>query len=229
MTYKIRTLAVLGFLFFGSFICMSQNVDDIKKQIANIKKRPNVYLYGEATASTQEEAISLAEGILYDEINQWADGERKLKNASNLLVNNKKGLFTTLTTPRGNMFRGFVFVKKSDISEAGNVDIIEKRQVVKEKPVQEYVYPQLVREVAGLATYSQLDARLKQARQKGEISDYASMTFPDSPQDYFFVVYNQSGQIVAVLSDGENKTNIRTGEPDSLKNYKGKKAVGFKM
>ena len=229
MTYKIRTLAVLGFLLFGSFTCMSQNVDDIKKQIANIKKKPNVYLYGEATASTQEEAISLAEGILYDEINQWADGERKLKNASNLLVNNKKGFFTTLTTPRGNMFRGFVFVKKSDISEAGNVDIIEKRQVVKEKPVQEYVYPQLVREVAGLATYSQLDARLKQARQKGEISDYASMTFPDSPQDYFFVVYNQSGQIVAVLSDGENKTNIRTGEPDSLKNYKGKKAVGFKM
>lgn len=229
MTYRIRTLAVLGFLFFSSFTCISQNVDDIKKQIATVKKRPNVYLYGEATAATQEEAISLAEGILYDEITQWADGERKLKNASNLLVNNKKGLFTTLTTPRGNMFRGFVFVKKSDISEAGNVDIIEKRQVVKEKPVQEYVYPQLVREVAGLTTYSQLDARLKQARQKGEISDYASTTFPESPQDYFFVVYNQSGQIVAVLSDGENKTNIRTGEPDSLKNYKGKKAVGFKM
>lgn len=208
----------------------AQTAAEVKKQINEVKKKTSVYIYGEATAPTEPEARELAEEFLYDAINNWAASKKKLKGAASLIVNNKKDVMSALTTMRGNMFRCFVYVKKSDIQKADNVDIIEGRPSVPPARVEEVaMYPDIVREIAGITEYAKLDARLKKGVQAGEIADYARDSFPGKPEEYYFVIYNQSGNIVAMLSPGTSRTNIKTGEPDSTDNYKGFKAIGFKI
>uniref|UniRef100_UPI0032996F2D hypothetical protein n=1 Tax=Salmonella enterica TaxID=28901 RepID=UPI0032996F2D len=81
----------------------------------NEVKRSNSYIYAEATASTMEEAKAVAEEILYEEVNEWAATKRKFQTKGNFIVSNKSDLWTSYSLPRGNMFRSFIFVKKSDI------------------------------------------------------------------------------------------------------------------
>lgn len=210
--------------------CCAQSTDEIKRQINSVKKKANIYLYGEATAKTEEEARGLAEEILYDEINNWAAQQKKLKAAESLMIANKKDIMDTLTVMRGNMFRCFLYVRKSDIRGAENIDVIDKTQEKPvAKPVETPVYPDFVREVAGITKYSNVDSRLKQAKANGEVAEYASDAFPAQPEKYYFVIYNGSGTVLAVLTPGTERKNIRTGETDSLANYKGCKAVGFKL
>lgn len=221
-------VAILCMLSFS--LCNAQSTEEVKKQINDIKKKTGVYLYGEATAETEQDARNLAEEFLYNAINNWAASQKKLKGAENLLVNNKKDCVSALTTMRGTWYRCLVYVKKSDIQGASNVDIIENKSTVPQSVVEEMsVYPDIVREVAGITEYSKLDERLKQGMKEGVIADYASDSFPAKPEDYYFVIYNQNGFIVAMLSPGATRTNIRTGEADSLSNYKGNKAIGFTL
>ena len=208
----------------------AQSTAEVKKQINEVKKKTGIYIYGEATAQTEQDARELAEEFLYDAINSWAASHKKLKGAESLIVNNKKDVMSALTTVRGNMYRCFVYVKKSDIQKADNVDIIENRPAVPPAQVEETaVYPDIIREIAGITEYAKLDARLKLGVQTGEIADYARDSFPGKPEEYYFVIYNQSGIIAAMLSPGASRTNIKTGEPDSTANYKGYKAIGFKI
>lgn len=212
-----------------SLACGAQTVEEKKKQINEIKKKTSIYLYGEATAATEAEAKDMAEEILYEEINAWAAEQKKLRNAPQYIISNKKDIASVMSMPRGNMHRCFVYVRKSDIQKADNIDIIDNRTPEPETPKEEFVYPEFVREIAGYTEYSKADARLKSALEKGEIKDYASATFPSNPQEYYFIIYNLTGRIIAILSPGENRTNIRTGEADSTQNYKGNKAIGFKL
>ena len=98
----------------------ADQTDEVKKQINKIKKSTQ-YIYAESTAPTEADAQNYAEEKLYDEINKWVATQKKMKNSPNLVVNNKKSLWTTLSMPRGtNMFRSFIYVKKSDIIPTDN-------------------------------------------------------------------------------------------------------------
>lgn len=103
------------------------DVDAQKKEINKVKKS-NQYLYGEATMATQEEAMLLAEELLYSNINQWVAEQKKLNAANKVVVVNTKQLWGNIALPRGNMFRAFYYVKKSDILPAENTNIIEKER-----------------------------------------------------------------------------------------------------
>ncbi|MCM1108356.1 MAG: hypothetical protein NC388_04775 [Clostridium sp.] len=96
-----------------------------KKEINKVKKSDQ-YLYGEATMATQEEAVSLAEELLYDNINRWVAEQKKLSKANKVVVMNTKQLWGNIELPRGNMFRAFYYVKKADILPAENTNVIEK-------------------------------------------------------------------------------------------------------
>lgn len=227
---KIKNLITILLSVATLSPCCAQSADEIKRQINAVKKKPNIYLYAEATAMTEEEARGLAEELLYDEINNWVVQQKKLKASERLMIANKKNIMDTLTVMRGNMFRCFLYVKKSDISGAESVEVIDNIQEKPvAKPVETSVYPEIVREVAGITNYNSVDSRLKQAKVNGEIADYANDTFPAQPENYYFVIYNGSGTVLAVLTPGTERKNIRTGETDSLTNYKGCKAVGFKL
>lgn len=106
------SVVLSAFTLFPLFAQQNGNTDEIKKQINKIKKN-NQYIYAESTAPTETDARNYAEEKLYEEINVWVETRRKLKKSSNLVVNNKKELWTILEMPRGsNMFRSFIYVKK---------------------------------------------------------------------------------------------------------------------
>ena len=118
----IRFLAAIAACLMVA-VAMADDTDEAKKKINSIKKNSS-YLYAEVTAATADEARSLAEEILYAEINEWAAGQKKLRNSPGLTVNNKQALWTTMSLPRGNMFRSFIYVKKSDILPVANSEVI---------------------------------------------------------------------------------------------------------
>ena len=236
---------------------MAQDVQDVKAQINDIKKKTSVYIYAEVTAASEQEAKDLAEEFLYEEINKWAATKKKLQGSEKFLVNNKKSCISSLTTTRGNMFRCFMYIKKSDIQKADNADLVENTnqpvataaqriahpsQSAKKDsaPLQSSVeiipetgsrplYPQAVKTLASIRTYKDVLAKAQEFRQTGEIVELVTANFPESIEQYYLVVYDQNGRVQALLTPGMQRVNVCTGNDDSEKNYHGCKAFAFKV
>lgn len=225
-----KRLLLIPFMLLMALITVSaQENKEIKKQINNIKKN-YLYLYGEATAPTLEEAKGLAQDILYERINEWVAKKKKLQNSRHIVVNNKTEILSEVSLPRGNMQRSFIYVKKSDIIPADNTEVIENTitQMPKQAKVEE-VLPEAVATVCACTEYSDMATKIKQLKTIGKIESYARYASLDNPDDYYLAIYNTAGKVVAILSPGPARKNIRTGETDNITNYSGCGAIGFKV
>lgn len=195
-------------LLIPSAMWAQGNVTSIKQQINDIKRNTTDYLYAESIAATEKDARDGAEDLLYRDINAWA-------SKSNLgSLGNTKGSWHSLSMPRGNMMRYFVYVKKSDLTSWGR------------KAVQVQV-PETVQRIAGITKYSRLASTIEQMKASGEITYYARYAQLDDPTKYYLAVYNTEGDVVAVLTQGTDRVNVGTGRADDVKNYKGCGAIGF--
>lgn len=230
MNYK--TIIMLCLLLFGVCVHAQDNDVKVKKQINSIKKNSQ-YLYGEATAESEVEAKDLAEDILYQEINQWAAQKKRLKNSPNIVVSNKKELQTAFSLPRGNMYRYFVYVKKSDIMPGENVEVIYNNIPEASKvehipqPSAEQDYPEAVKIIASYTDYYNMADKIKDLKAEGKIRHYARYASLEKPEIYYLAIYNTEGKVVAVLTPGTNRTNVKTSQPDKVTNYSGCGAIGF--
>ena len=110
---------------------MADDLEDAKKEINRIKKSSQ-YIYSEVTAPDAQGAKDMAEEILFSEINEWVTKQKKLRNSPNIVINNRKELWTSVELPRGNMIRAFLYVKKSDIIPAENTEVIENTSKIEE-------------------------------------------------------------------------------------------------
>lgn len=206
----------------------ADQTDEVKKQINKIKKNTQ-YIYAESTAPTEADAQNYAEEKLYDEINKWVATQKKMKNSPNLVVNNKKSLWTTLSMPRGtNMFRSFIYVKKSDIIPTDNATIISNENLTVEKTLAP-VLPEAVNAIAACTEYADMAAKIKELKAEGKIKSYARYASLNKPEDYYLAIYNRDGKVVAVLTPGTERRNVKTNKPDSVKNYGGCGAIGFNL
>ena len=297
---RIKTFALAFPLFFTSLCAVGQEVTDVKTQINQIKKNTSDYIYAEITATTEPDAKMLAEDLLYEEINKWAATQQNLQASQKFLVNNKTSCITTLSTTRGNMFRCFMYIRKSDIQNANNADLVENtslksdrdvqtsttvqtstaaqsdstsqtsaaaqadstsqttttsvpiqseaaaQPVVEEPTIKEEkvvtqsrtqdvtetgsrsLYPQVVKTLATLRTYSDMIAKAQAYKTLGEIVELVTNKFPESIEQYYLVIYDQQGRVQALLTPGMQRVNVCTGNDDSEKNYHGCKAFAFK-
>lgn len=298
---RIKTFALAFPLFFTSLCAVGQEVTDVKTQINQIKKNTSDYIYAEITATTEPDAKMLAEDLLYEEINKWAATQQNLQASQKFLVNNKTSCITTLSTTRGNMFRCFMYIRKSDIQNANNADLVENtslksnrdvqtsttvqtstaaqsdstsqtsaaaqadstsqttttsvpiqseaaaQPVVEEPTIKEEkvvtqsrtqdvtetgsrsLYPQVVKTLATLRTYSDMIAKAQAYKTLGEIVELVTNNFPESIEQYYLVIYDQQGRVQALLTPGMQRVNVCTGNDDSEKNYHGCKAFAFKV
>ena len=230
---KIRGMLLAGLLLAFTAV-QAQDAESVKKQINSVKKS-SAYLYGEATAETEEEARNIAEEILYQEINAWAAKKKSLQGNSSFVINNKKELQSSLALPRGNMFRAFVFVKKSDITAGENSEIITVAQAPAAEgeplaaPTAEKApaYPEAVTTIAAFTEYAPMAAKIKELKASGTIGHYGRYASLEKPEIYYLAIYNPEGKVVAVLTPGTDRTNVRTGQPDKVTNYSGCGAIGF--
>lgn len=292
---RIKTFALAFPLFFTSLCAVGQEVTDVKSQINQIKKNTSDYIYAEITATTEPDAKMLAEDLLYEEINKWAATQQNLQASQKFLVNNKTSCITTLSTTRGNMFRCFMYIRKSDIQNANNADLVENtslksgrdvqtsttaqsdstsqtsvaaqadstsqttttsapiqseaaaQPVVEEPTIKDEkvvtqsrtqdvtetgsrsLYPQVVKTLATLRTYSDMIAKAQAYKTLGEIVELVTNKFPESIEQYYLVIYDQQGRVQALLTPGMQRVNVCTGNDDSEKNYHGCKAFAFKV
>ena len=298
---RIKTFALAFPLFFTSLCAVGQEVTDVKTQINQIKKNTSDYIYAEITATTEPDAKMLAEDLLYEEINKWAATQQNLQASQKFLVNNKTSCITTLSTTRGNMFRCFMYIRKSDIQNANNADFVENTSLKSDRNVQtsttvqtstiaqsdstsqtsaaaqadstsqttttsapiqseaaaqpvvegptikdekvvtqsrtqdvtetgsRSLYPQVVKTLATLRTYSDMIAKAQAYKTLGEIVELVTNKFPESIEQYYLVIYDQQGRVQALLTPGMQRVNVCTGNDDSEKNYHGCKAFAFKV
>lgn len=254
---RIRVLALLSLFLTAWCGGMAQDVQEVKAQINDIKKKTSVYIYAEVTAASEQEARDLAEEFLYEEINKWAATKKKLQGSEKFLVNNKKSCISSLTTTRGNMFRCFMYIKKSDIQKADHADLVDNTnqpsssassapasssQSAGNSPASlqssvemipetgsRPLYSQAVKTLASIRTYQEVLAKAQGFKQTGEIVELVTANFPESIEQYYLVVYDRNGRVQALLTPGMQRVNVCTGNDDSEKNYHGCKAFAFKV
>ena len=203
--------------------------DDVKKEINKIKKSSQ-YIYAESTAPTEEDARAYAEERLFDEVNKWVSTQKKMKGSANLVVNNRKELWTTLSMPRGtNMSRYFIYVKKKDIIPTDNAVVIanESRPAVEEKL--QPVLPEAVNLLADITDYYAMAEKVKQLKAEGKIEDYGRYASLDDPDECYLIIYNREGKVVAILTPGPERLNVKTNQPDGVANYSGCGAIGIEV
>lgn len=224
------------------FPCIAQTSNaETKAQINKIKKSSS-YLYGEATLASTEDAIKLANEILKEEIDAWVQEKKKLRESNNVVVKNISKISQQMTLSRGNMYRAFVYVKKSDIIPSDNVTVIASENapsyshteisVDKAAPKSELTSAQeaVLKTILQLTEFNQLKDCLTSLKREGKIRDYEKYSSLAQPASYYLIVYNRQGAIEAVLAPGtDTRTNLKTKGSDSIGNYKGRGAIGFKF
>lgn len=226
----MRKSILIALLLPCCMASMADDVESVKKQINGVKK-DSQYIYADVTASTTKDAKDLAEEALYANINEWAANQKKLGKSVNTVKPHEEKWFS-FAIPRGNMFRSFIYVKKSDLLPEGNTETVSVASTASKVPASPSVVtpiPAVVKDVAACMEYDELAAKITRLKEEGKISKYGRYASLDNPQDYYLAVYNREGKIVAVLSSGASRINVRTGQADSEKNYKGCGAIGFKI
>lgn len=224
------------FLFVASLMSLQISADDaqIRKEINNII-RSNQYIFGEHTAATEKEAREIAEEILEANIKEWVATKKRFKESANIVINNKKSLSTSLIVSRGSLIRVFLYVKKSDIIAGNNAEIViqdqnninSKVEPLEENTTNKTIYPEAVTIIASYHDYKPMAEKIVQLKEQGKILHYGRYTSLENPESYYLAIYNTAGKVVAVLTPGEIRHNVATGETDRVTNYSGCGAIGF--
>lgn len=107
--------------------------------------------------------------------------------------------------------------------EAQNVETTDSA----EKPV--LVLSETERRIMACKTTKEMRQELDKLKAEGKIESFEKFSKLNDLSAYLMVVFDTSGIIKAVLSEGVEKKNVSTGEPDELNNYKGCGAVGVKI
>lgn len=217
----------------------AQTVEEQKKTIATVK-RSSEYVYAEATCETADEAYKTA----------MANFRKK--------TNGRAGQPTRIQLKRGNMTRVFLYTRRSEQTAQGSMGttppnntaarsgtqttVIVKTapshtQVVSREPVNTQGNTPLnnnsrdaaIAELCSIQTLGELKTTLNRMQAESKVASYASYSKLATPENFILVIYDAQGTVKAVLSEGRERTNLKTKVTDSIRNYKGMGAVGVKL
>lgn len=217
----------------------AQTIEEQKKKINSIKK-DRAYLYAEITTDNQQSALDLSEDMLNQEINKYISEQKKLRNSQNIVLRNRQEFMESISLPRGNMFRAFRFVKKSDIIAADKVEVMTNTPTasVEGRVISSTIQPiatkttkrdETIVRLLTINKFSDLPNTFRQLKQEGRIGQYDKIKELANPEQFILVIYNREGNIEAILSEGKSRTNLRTGLADNENNYPGRGAIGVKV
>ena len=187
----------------------------------------------------KEEALAVALDILQKEAERWAASKKKSGKELDLVLTNVTQRYNTVELRRGNMFRAFVYVKKSDIQLAQNSfvseiktenpDAANKAAESSATPIHKPKLPEALQRLLTLKQMNEILPMLETLQKEGLIMEYKRYAALGNPDTYVLVIYNRQEAVEAILSEGPNRINIRTGQPDGVANYKGRGAMGVKL
>lgn len=236
MQQKIKTVVIGILACFCIIPSVAQKTTDEKKKEINVIKKSADYIYAEATMADQQAAMDLAKEILYNNVNEWVAKQKKFAGSDKVVTANTNYTIEDVTLPRGNWFRAFMYVRKKDIipvenatvSEVGNQDT-EKTAKPVESSIPGLDDPQMVKHFLAVENTVQLSMLLKQLKTEGKIIEFNKYNSLNNPNEYVVFVFSKEGKICAVLSQGPQRINLKTKQPDQVTNYKGNGAIGVKI
>lgn len=227
----IRRTIVLCCMMVFALASFSQSVEEQKRKINAIKKS-NSYIYAEATLASEQEALDLAQELLYQRVNEYIANKKKFKDAKETVIINQNYASEQIKLPRGNMYRAFMFVKKSDVIPTENAVVGRVETKEDEPSTVEFIQDNtedVITTICNLRTLEEMRSELSRLKQEDKIASYAKYSELASPENFILIIYNKQGLVKAVLSEGKQRTNLNKNQPDSISNYKGTGAVGVKL
>ena len=215
---------------------VAQETTDEKKKEINVIKKSADYIYAEATMADQQAAMDLAKEILYNNVNEWVAKQKKFAGSDKVVTANTNYTIEDVTLPRGNWFRAFMYVRKKDIIPVENAtvsEVVNQDTEQTAKPVEPNIPgledPQMEKQFLAVENTEQLSTLLKQLKTEGKIIEFNKYNSLNNPNEYVVFVFSKEGKICAVLSQGPERINLKTKQPDQVTNYKGNGAIGVKI
>lgn len=216
----------------------AQQTEEQKKEINKIKKS-SLYLYAETTMPDKEEAMMTAIDMLKDEAQRWVSEKKKKQETDvdwEVVMTNVTQSYNKIELPRGNMYRAFAYVKKSDIITGKNVIVSdvempdsEVEEITEDPASQPAEQPEAIKRLLALKMYDEVPACVETLKKEGLITEYNRYASLSNPDDYVLIIYNRAEEVEAILSEGPERINMRTRQTDGIANYKGRGAIGVKL
>ena len=236
MQQKIKTVVIGILACFYIIPSVAQETTDEKKKEINVIKKSADYIYAEATMADQQAAMDLAKEILYNNVNEWVAKQKKFAGSDKVVTANTNYTIEDVTLPRGNWFRAFMYVRKKDIIPVENAtvsEVVNQDTEQTAKPVEPNIPgledPQMEKQFLAVENTEQLSTLLKQLKTEGKIIEFNKYNSLNNPNEYVVFVFSKEGKICAVLSQGPERINLKTKQPDQVTNYKGNGAIGVKI
>lgn len=222
------------------------------EKINSIKKN-SAYLYGEATVSTLEQATTLAYEELQREVYAWLQNDSlsvkdinrlsdtvmvRIVNVYRVFAYVEKSKLKSLPpdTVKKDTIRAKVpsvektLEKKDSTLFTDSVrQVINKRFFGKEGKKKQRENDALLR-LKKAKNFFELKDIMQPLKDKGDIIDYGKYATAKHPELCYLIVYDPAGNICALLGKGKDvRKNLKTGNDDSIKNYRGCGAIWFTL
>ena len=197
------------------------------------------------------EAYNGARAILEMKVGDWVREQHPSEKIELCIVKAKDHLLQ-LETRRGDFYRAFVYVRKTDIlpiADRSEVTVFDVSPVVRENepqasqaiivtedpPIEAKKGPELEltseeKQMKQVRSFYEVEPYIKGLKSKGKLNAYGKYaTMPDNEDCHMFV-YDKQGNISALLrKSGDNQYNLNTLKEDNVKNYKNCGAIWFQL
>ena len=246
----IRLLLILLFSICYVPLCLAQTAADVVKKINKIK-RDTMFIYAEATMKDLNEAYNGARAILEMKVGDWVRLQHPAEGIELCIVKAKEH-FVQLETRRGDFYRAFVYVRKSDIlpvADKSEVTVFEVSPVT--KPNQMEAKPAIIvteempqvedkqqvleltseeKQMKLIRSFYDVEPYIKGLKSKGKLNAYGKYATMPENEDCHIFVYDKQGNISALLrKSGANQYNLNSLKEDNIKNYKNCGAIWFQL
>lgn len=247
---KKHVVSMLLFVTAAVLPSAAQTAADVTKSINKVK-RDTMFIYAEATMKDLNEAYNGARAILEVKVGDWVREQHPAEGIEVCIVKAKEH-FIQLETRRGDFYRAFVYVRKSDImpvadksevtvfevapsTKPNQVEAIpaiivseEAPEEVDETPVLELTSEE--KQMRQVRSFYEVEPYIKGLKSKGKINAYGKYaTMPDDEDCHLFV-YDKQGNISALIrKSGIAQYNLNTLKEDNVKNYKNCGAIWFQL
>ena len=243
---KLKTILCMLLFTATGLTAFAQLGDSTTKSITKIK-RDAQYLYAEATMKETSEAVECAKAILETTVGDWVRKQFPEESIELCIVKAKEHC-QQLQTQRGNFYRAFVYVKKSDImpvSDKNEVTVFQVQPVgernsddseATDLSLSNPSTPPAVtlsdeeRRMICIHRFSDIEPYVKGLKNTGMLGNYGKFATMPAGEPCHLFVYNREGDVVALLrSDGERMVNLGTLQQEDIKRYKNCGAIWLQL
>ena len=229
-------------------ISNAQTAAEVNKSINKVK-RDTMYIYAESTTKDLSEAYSNARAILEMQVGEWVQKQHPSEGIELCIVKAKEHIMQ-LDTRRGELYRAFVYVKKSDIMpvadksevtvfevapmvESSQAEVAPAIIVTEEAPKQEKAIIELSpeeKQMKQVKSFYEVEPYINGLKSKGKLQDYGKYATMPKGKDCHLFIYDKQGNISALIrKSGSVQYNLNTLKEDNVQNYKNCGAIWFQL